>query len=118
MCDKDMMVQFFNSMNNRDLEQMGAFLTQSTEFYFPKSKAIIGRERILRFFKILFHKYPELAFQIQRVIIQGHQAAIHWTNRGINRKGEPYKNEGVTILEIEGGKISFLSDFFKDTEKF
>jgi hypothetical protein len=35
----------------------------------------------------------------------------------MNRRKEPYQNEGVTILEMQEGKISFISDFFKDTEK-
>ncbi len=52
------------------------------------------------------------------MIIQKNQAAVHWTNRGMNRKNKPYENQGVTILEIEKGKIKFISDFFKDTEKF
>ena len=43
---------------------------------------------------------------------------IHWTNEGISRRNEPYQNEGVTILELDGEKIAFMSDFFKDTEKF
>ncbi len=30
----------------------------------------------------------------------------------------PDENEGITILEEEGGRISFMSDLFKDTEKF
>jgi len=45
-------------------------------------------------------------------------AAIHWTNRGANRHGEPYENEGVTIVEESGGAIGWISDFFKDTGRF
>jgi ketosteroid isomerase-like protein len=58
-----------------------------------------------------------LAFKVQRVIYQGDQAAVHWTNQGMNRRQEPYQNEGVTILEMRDNKISYISDFFKDTEK-
>ena len=58
-----------------------------------------------------------MAFKIQRIILQGDQAAVHWANQGMNRRKEPYQNEGVTILEMQDGKISFISDFFKDTEK-
>jgi hypothetical protein len=36
----------------------------------------------------------------------------------MSRREEPYENEGVTILEMEAGRIRFISDFFKDTEKF
>jgi hypothetical protein len=34
---------------------------------------------------------------------------------GEDIKGNPYKNAGVTLLHFNQGKISFISDFFKDT---
>ena len=52
------------------------------------------------------------------MIQQDERAAVHWTNQGMNRRREPYENEGVTILEMKNGKISYISDFFKNTEKF
>ena len=110
--------RFFDSVNKRDLERMGDLFTEETEFFFPKTQPLVGKERILRFFKILFRHYPELSFQIQRTIIEGQRAAVHWTNSGVNRKGESYENEGVTVFKEEGGRIAFMSDFFKDTEKF
>jgi ketosteroid isomerase-like protein len=67
---------------------------------------------------ILFRQYPELTFEIQRTVCEGNKAAVHWTNKGRSRKNEPYKNEGATILELVDDKIFFISDFFKDTEKF
>lgn len=118
MLDEQMIIKFFHSVNNRDMEQMGNILTENAEFYFPKTQPLIGRDRIIKFFSILFRQYPELSFQIQRVIVQRQNAAVHWTNRGVNRKKESYENEGVTILEAEGKRIRFISDFFKDTGKF
>ena len=79
---------------------------------------MVGQDRILKFLKVFFRQFPELTFTVIRVIRQGDQAAVHWNNRGINRRKEPYENEGVTILEMESGKIVFISDFFKDTEKW
>lgn len=111
-------VRFFNSLNSRDLEEMGQAFTDSTAFFFPKTQPLIGRDRILRFFRILFRKYPELSFRILRTIIQDNQAAVHWANQGVSNKGETYENEGVTIFEEEDGMIRFMSDFFKDTERF
>ncbi len=109
---------FFDWVNQRDLDKMGDLLDPDAEFYFPKTQPLIGKERILRFFGILFRQYPQLTFTILRTIHQDEQFAAHWTNRGVNRKKEPYQNEGVTLLEWEGSQIRFISDFFKDTEKF
>jgi len=112
------MTDFFNLVNKRDLEKLEALLTEGAEFYFPKTKPLLGKNRIIRFFKILFRQYPELHFKVHRKILQGQTAAVHWTNQGVNKMGEPYDNEGVTILEMDGDKFRFISDFFKDTGKF
>ena len=118
MLDNDILDRFFDSLNSREMDAMEVLFTEESEFYFPKTRPLLGRDRIVRFFKILFRQYPELVFKKERTIIEGDRAAVHWTNRGVNRKGDPYENEGVTIFEAEGEKIGFMSDFFKDTEKF
>jgi hypothetical protein len=59
-----------------------------------------------------------LVFQIKKCIVQGQAAAVHWSNEGVKKGGEPYANEGITLLETKSQSIVFISDFFKDTEKF
>jgi ketosteroid isomerase-like protein len=110
--------QSVETFNQRDLDKMDHLLSSDAEFYFPKTQPLIGKKRILKFLNILFRQYPRLKFDIQRIIIQGQQAAIHWTNQGRTRRDAPYENEGVTIMELKDHKIIFISDFFKDTEKF
>ena len=110
--------QFFECVNRRDLNMLEELLSEDARFFFPKTKPLVGREQIIRFFRILFRQYPELVFQVQRRIVQGNTAAVHWVNQGVNKRGQPYNNEGVTLLEMESGTIIFISDFFKDTGKF
>jgi len=117
MSDTQLIHRFFDVFNHRDLNRMGDLLNPDAELYFPKTQPLIGKKRIFKFLSILFRQYPELTFSIKRLILQGNQAAVHWTNQGMNRRREPYQNEGVTILEMLDGKISYISDFFKDTEK-
>jgi ketosteroid isomerase-like protein len=109
---------FFACVNSRDLSRLADLLTEKARLFFPKTQPIHGKDRILKFLRILFRQYPELTFQINRIIIQENQAAVHWQNRGTIRKSESYENEGVTWLEFVDGRIDFISDFFKDTEKF
>ena len=117
MSDNHLVHKFFEMLNHRDTKEMEDLVGPDTEFYFPKTQPLIGKKRIMKFLNILFRQYPELDFKIQRVIQQDDKAAVHWTNQGMNRRKEPYQNEGVTILEMQDGKIRFISDFFKDTEK-
>ena len=118
MFEEQTFLKFFEVLNERALDKADNVLDPQAEFYFPKTQPLVGKDRILKFLKIFFRQYPELVFTVVRVIHQGNQAAVHWTNRGINRRKEPYENEGVTIMEIKEGKISFISDFFKNTEKW
>jgi len=116
MSDEQLIYRFFDVFRHRDPKLMNELLNPGAELYFPKTQPLLGRKRIFKFLNILFRQFPELIFTIQRTILQGNHAAVHWTNQGIDRRREPYQNEGVTILEIQDGKISFISDFFKDTE--
>jgi len=47
--------------------------------------------------------------------VQENRIAVTWKNSGSDTKGNPYNNDGVTIFKIEQGKITYLSDYFKDT---
>ncbi len=118
MSEDQTFLKFFQILNERDLNEANNLLASRAELFFPKTKPIIGKERILKFLNVFFRSYPELIFTVRKVIHQKNQAAVHWTNRGISRREEPYENEGVTILEMEDGKIVYISDFFKDTEKW
>jgi ketosteroid isomerase-like protein len=110
--------QFFEFLSAQNLGQMANFLREDARFFFPKTQPLIGKERILKFFRILFRQYPELTFTVEHTIAQQDKAAVQWRNRGINRKNEPYENEGVTLFFFEDGLVSLMSDFFKDTGKF
>ena len=118
MPDDQTFLKFFKVLSEQALDEADNLLDPLAEFYFPKTQPLIGKDRILKFLKIFFRQYPELVFTVLRVIHHGDQAAVHWTNHGINRRKEPYENEGVTIMEIREGKIVYISDFFKNTEKW
>ena len=110
--------RFFDLFNERDLEGLGALLAEDAVFRFPKTADLEGRERILRFLRLLFRRFPKLEFTLRETVAEGDATAAHWTNHGADRRGEPYANEGVTWLRWQDGAIVFISDFFKDTEKF
>ncbi len=111
-------IRFFEFFSSQSLNQMADFLREDSRLFVPKAQPLIGKEKILKFFQILFRQYPELTFTVEHTIAQKDKVAAHWKNRGINRKKEPYENEGVTLFFFEDGLVSLMSDFFKDTGKF
>jgi len=106
----------FAAMNARDPSAFAALLGEAAVFHFPGTAPIEGAARIEKFIKILFFRYPALAFDVRRVIADERRAAVEWTNEGTSRGGAPYRNAGVTVIEIGAdGRVIYLSDTFKDT---
>ena len=105
----------FTALNSRDLTSLEQHLADDASFDFPGPGLIRGRKKIILFLKILFRKFSRLTFSLQRVITEQDCACAVWTNEGEDKAGKPYSNRGITLMEIREGKITFLSDYFKDT---
>ena len=82
MVNESTIKHFFDVFNRRELEKMAALLDSHSELHFPKTRPLIGEERILKFISILFKQYPQLQFEIQDIIHQDNRAAVHWKNHG------------------------------------
>lgn len=115
---RDAAARIFEAMNARDLEPLAALFHPEAVFHFPGTVPVKGPDAIARFLRILLRRFPTLAFAPGRVIAEGDRAAVEWTNEGADRNGAPYRNAGVTVLELEEGRIAYLSDTFKDTSVF
>lgn len=105
----------FGIMNARNLEQLNDILDVNAVFYFPGTPPIKGAQKIKTFLKVLFRRYPQLSFTTKRLIAEDNCAAVEWTNKGVDRTGELYTNEGVTVVELKNNRIVYISDTFKDT---
>jgi ketosteroid isomerase-like protein len=118
MSDETRINSFFQAMSAQDTKALEDGLAEEAVFRFPKTEDLVGRDKILKFFRLLFRRYPRLNFEVRTILRDGDRAAAHWTNQGRGRKGEDYANEGVTWMEWRDGKLAFISDFFKNTEAF
>jgi ketosteroid isomerase-like protein len=111
-------IRFFELFSSQRLDEMVDFLKEDACLLFPKTQPLAGKEKILKFFQVLFRRYPQLTFTVEHIIAQENEVAVHWRNEGVTRKKENYENEGVTLFFFEEGKVTLMSDFFKDTGKF
>lgn len=105
----------FKAMNSRDLSITGPFMNNDVVLDFPGSGRIGGYKRVLIFIKALLRRYPNLTFTIKDVITDKDRACTVWTNKGMHQDGSPYENSGITLFHFSGGKITLMSDYFKDT---
>ena len=105
----------FNAMNTRNLDRLHEVLDPEAVFYFPGTKPLSGPSKIEGFLKILFRGFPRLNFTTGRLIAEANCAVVEWTNEGEDRKGTPYANAVVTVVELRNGRIIYMSDTFMDT---
>jgi hypothetical protein len=105
----------FKSMNIRDFSTIENQVTEDVVFDFPGAGRIEGARKVFIFLKALLRKYKTLLFTLNEVLIDNNAACAVWTNKGEHSEGYDYTNSGVTLFHFKGDKISFLSDYFKDT---
>ena len=105
----------FKAMNSRDLSIAESLLHENVVFDFPGNGIMEGPKRVSLFIRVLLRKFPELTFTIKNVILDGDQACTVWTNKGKNLDGSLYENSGITLFHFSEGKITFMSDYFKNT---
>ena len=112
---KNLVREFFQMLNKKQLENLNRYLSPTVIFYFPGTKSLSGPQKVIQLFRAIFRRYPDLTFQIKDIIVEENRIAVTWKNSGSDIKGNAYQNEGVTLFRIEQGYITYISDYFKDT---
>jgi ketosteroid isomerase-like protein len=105
----------FEAMNTKNMALLEPYLAEDVMFDFPGTDRVVGKKRVLIFLKALLRKFPDIYFQLQDVIAGHDKACIVWTNSARLQTSQPYLNSGVTLVHCDMGRITFISDYFKDT---
>ena len=56
--------------------------------------------------------FGKVKSDFRNVIATGNLAALEWVSEGSTADGHPFSYEGVSILEIDGGKITRFRAYF------
>ncbi|MGW8317588.1 MAG: nuclear transport factor 2 family protein [Bacteroidales bacterium] len=112
---KEMITLLFDAMNSREFTSFEQVITEDVVFDFPGAGRAEGERRTLLLLKSLLRKYPDLRFTVSDIIVDQDRACAVWINEGNDIQGIPYRNSGITLFHFTGGKICFISDYFKDT---
>ena len=112
---KEIAVSVFEAMNTSEFSKFENNAAINISFSFPGTEKIEGAKRVILFFKVLLRKYKSLTFNVIDVILEDKKAVVVWINKGEYNDGELYENSGMTLFHFTDDKISFISDYFKDT---
>ncbi len=105
----------FEAMNTKNMAVLEPYLAEDVSFDFPGTALVVGKKRVLIFLKVLLRKYPDIVFQVQDVVSDNDKTCIVWTNSARLETSQPYRNSGVTLVHCVNDRITFISDYFKDT---
>lgn len=112
--------QLFEAINAKEWDKVFDAFDEGGALIFPGSSPLSGlhqgHEAIKRYFRRMNIAVPDLRFEILHVAESENIVMLEWRNRGKTRKGIPYENNGVTVLEFRGDAIWLLRDYL-DTER-
>ncbi len=112
---KRIAVSIFDAMNTGEFSKFQDNALEDISFDFPGTDRIEGAKRVILFFKVLLRKYKNLKFNVNDVVVGDKKACVVWTNKGEYLDGSLYENSGITLFYFSGDRISFISDYFKNT---
>jgi ketosteroid isomerase-like protein len=114
----------FGQLSEGDYETSVAEMPPELYHCFPGEHALGGVRRtpegMRRWFGRLYEIFPDLNFEVKRVLVRGWPwntaVAIEWVDRAITADGVPYVNEGTHVMRLRWGKLVYLHAYL-DTQK-
>jgi ketosteroid isomerase-like protein len=110
----------FDAQLDGDFERFISHWRDDAEYTFPGDNAVgktyVGHDGMREFWERLGAKLPELGFAVDRVFVDGDEAAVEWHDWGTNEHGVSYESWGVTRMTLEDGKVRRARDMM-DTQK-
>lgn len=109
----DLANRFLAILGSGNLSPLRALFCEDVRFEYPGIGAITGRGKAVVLLKRIMSRFESLQFEATDFVEQDDKLCVIWKNDGWLKTGEAFHNEGVTVLNIRDGSISFVSDYFK-----
>ncbi|HYG10892.1 MAG TPA: nuclear transport factor 2 family protein [Pyrinomonadaceae bacterium] len=98
---------------NREVEAMVALYAEQSEVGNVNApEKFTGQAGAREFWTKYRDTFGEVRSTFRNRIITGGHAALEWTTEGTTANGAPFNYEGVSILEIEGDRITRFRAYF------
>lgn len=98
---------------SRDLDSIVAVFAETCEVgNIVAPEKFQGREGAREFWTKYRDTFGEVHSTFRNIITTDERAALEWTTAGTAANGEPVNYEGVSILEIEGDRVSRFQAYF------
>jgi len=115
----------FGNLDRHDLEKFMSAWREDGEFVYPgdipESGSFKGKGAVEGWFRRFFEQFPKIHFELRDVCVRSlfdlagtNTVAVHWDIHLTNKEGREGLNSGVTVVEIQGGKVVRAKDYIFD----
>jgi ketosteroid isomerase-like protein len=105
--------RFLHILGERDISSLKELFCEDIRFEYPGIRAITGKGRTVLLLKKIMSRFETLQFEAIDFVQEGEKLCVIWKNAGRLKTGQAFHNEGVSILHVRNGAISYVSDYFK-----
>ena len=105
--------RFLHILGERDISSLKELFREDIRFKYPGIGAITGKGRVVLLLKKIMSRFETLQFEAIDFVQEGEKLCVIWKNAGRLKTGQAFHNEGVSILHMRDGTISYVSDYFK-----
>jgi len=97
------------ALNSRRIESIVSIMDTHATLNDPTLKGPIAVALLPGFWSNMWRLFPDLTFRAQRVVAEGERVAIEWHATGTGGNGKPLNFDGVYVLEVHDGHITYDS---------
>jgi steroid Delta-isomerase len=102
---------------NQKVEAMIACFAEDSVSYDPADgPALEGHEGLRQFFNSVVSLFKEVSLNADNIYINGHEAAVKWSGRGISHHGMEVHFDGIDWFEFNAqGQIQSMKAYWNPT---
>jgi len=127
MIAKRMTRSAFDAINRHDLAKSMAGVAEDATWIFPGNIPISGETKGKKAMEAAFVKwmerFPKINFVVKEVFVSNifalgatNNIAAEWDIVETDHEGKEFRNSGVTIIRIKGGKLVSMRDYLSNTD--
>ncbi len=117
----------FDCLNRRDLDAFMANWHEEGRLIHPGNLSISGeiegKEAVREWFQRFLDRFPGLKFTLNNVCVQNifalggtNVVTVEWELVVTDEEGKEYRNSGVNVINLRGGKAVLVRDYIFDIE--
>lgn len=117
----------FDTLNRHDLAEAMRGWAEDATWTFPGNIPISGeakgKKEVEAAFSKWMERFPQINFTIKEVFVSNifalgatNNIAVEWDLVEVDHEGKEFRNSGVTIIKVKGGKVVAIREYIFDND--